>query len=184
MTVFPSVCIPAQLTMALLLSWLHFPVSGISFLGPCFSFLSRIPQDSCGFLFFPEEFFYRNLLLAGRRNPELLRNHRNTPEFLFPPTKTTVIWSETMASERRWKLVGSYHGLWWTDALDPAHRRNPDITGDAAMCWVEGIRPPQPERFHYFGGDFLYAYITRKINNKLNFYITLYYLSAHYTTLN
>jgi len=70
---------------------LHFPVSGISFLGPCFSFLSRIPQDSCGFLFFLEEFFYRNLLLAGLRNPELLRNLQNTPEFLFPPKKINVI---------------------------------------------------------------------------------------------
>ena len=51
---------------------LHFPVSGISFLGPCFSFLSRIPQDSCGFLFFPEEFFHRNLLLAGVRKLRFL----------------------------------------------------------------------------------------------------------------
>jgi hypothetical protein len=57
---------------------------------------------------------------------------------------------------------GSYHGLWWTDALDPVHLRDPDImgdtaTGDAAMYWVRGLRPPQPEKFHYFGGDFLYA---------------------------
>ena len=29
--------------------------------------------------------------------------------------------------------AGSYHGLWWTDALDPVHLRDPDITGDAAM---------------------------------------------------
>jgi hypothetical protein len=53
---------------------------GCIFLRSCFSFLPRIPQDSCWFL-------------------KLLRNHRNTPEFLFPPTKTTVIWRETMASE-------------------------------------------------------------------------------------
>ena len=60
---------------------------------------------------------------------------------------------ETMASSP----AGSYHGLWWTDALDPVHLRDPDITGDAAMYWVGGVRPPQPEKFHYFGGDFLYA---------------------------
>jgi hypothetical protein len=52
---------------------------------------ARIPPDSLGFLFFPEEFFYRNLLLAGAYSSELLRNHRNIPEFLFPPNKTTVI---------------------------------------------------------------------------------------------
>ena len=137
-------------------SRLHFPVSGISFLGPCFSFLSRIPQDSCGFLFFPEEFFYRNLLLTGLRNPELLRNHRNRNS-CSRQTKLQWFDRETMASERRWTLVGSYHGLWWMYALDPVHRRDPDTMGDAAMCWVEGIRPPQPERFHYFRGDFLYA---------------------------
>ena len=136
---------------------LHFPVSGMSISRTLFFIPARIPQDSLKFLFFPEEFFYRNLLLAGLRNPKLLRNLRNTPEFLFPPTKTTVIWHETMASERRWRRDGPYHGLWWTYALDPVYRRDPDITGDAAMCWVEGIRPPQPERFHYFGGDFLYA---------------------------
>jgi hypothetical protein len=36
---------------------------------------------------------------------------------------------ETMASSP----AGSYHGLWWTDALDPVHLHDPDITGDAAM---------------------------------------------------
>ena len=60
---------------------------------------------------------------------------------------------ETMASSP----AGSYHGLWWTDALDPVHLHDPDITGDAAMWSVGGIRPPQPEKCHYFGGDFLYA---------------------------
>jgi len=35
---------------------------------------------------------------------------------------------------------------WWTYALNPAHRRDPDTMGDAAMCWVEGIRPPQLEK--------------------------------------
>ena len=48
------------------------------FLGPCFSFLPGFLR----ILFFSEEFFYRNLLLAGLRNPELLLNLRNTPEFL------------------------------------------------------------------------------------------------------
>jgi len=48
-----------------------------------------------------------------------------------------------------------YHGLWWTYALDPAHRRDPDTMGDAAMCWVEGIRPPQPEQIHAYGTLFL-----------------------------
>jgi hypothetical protein len=70
---------------------LHFPVSGMSISRTLFFIPARIPPDSLGYLFFPEEFFYRNLLLAGLRNPELLRNHRNTPEFLFPPTKTTMI---------------------------------------------------------------------------------------------
>jgi len=70
---------------------LHIPVSGMSIFRTLFFIPARIPPDSLGFLFFPEELFYRNLLLAGLRNPELLRNHRNTPEFLFPPTKTTVI---------------------------------------------------------------------------------------------
>ena len=79
------------------------------FLGPCFSFLPRIPQDSCEFLFFPEEFFHRNLLLAGVRKFRFLAKltgilhssciflHltlipanssgilRIPPEFLFPP---------------------------------------------------------------------------------------------------
>ena len=83
------------------------------FLGPCFSFLPRIPQDSFGFLFFPEEFFHRNLLLAGVRkfrflamltgilhrflyipafdldSCKFLRNPLDSsgipPEFLFPP---------------------------------------------------------------------------------------------------
>ena len=58
-----------------------------------------------------------------------------------------------MASERRWRGDGPYHGLWLTYALDPVHRRDPDITGDAAMYWIEGVRPPQPEKFHYFRGD-------------------------------
>ena len=55
------------------------------------------------------------------------------------------------------QAVGTY-------ALDPVYRRVARDVRVTAMCWVEGIRPPQPERFHYFGGDFLYAYITRIIN--------------------
>ena len=39
-----------------------------------------------------------------------------------------------------------YLRLWSTYALDPAHRRDPDTMGDAAMCWVGGIRPPQQEK--------------------------------------
>ena len=50
--------------------------------------------------------------------------------------------------------VGPYHGLWWTDAHDPAHRRDPDIMGDAAICWVKGIRPPQPEQIDADGTTF------------------------------
>jgi hypothetical protein len=46
---------------------LHFPVSGISISRTLFFVPARIPQDSFGFLFFPEEFFHRNLLLAGVR---------------------------------------------------------------------------------------------------------------------
>jgi hypothetical protein len=50
-------------------SWtrLHFPVSGISISRTLIFIPARIPQDSFGFLFFPEEFFHRNLLLAGAR---------------------------------------------------------------------------------------------------------------------
>ncbi len=59
--------------------------------------------------------------------------------------------AETMALSR----AGPYHGLWWTDTLDPAHRRDPDTMGGAAMCGVGGVRPPQPERFHYNGTSFL-----------------------------
>ena len=40
--------------------------------------------------------------------------------------------------------VGLYHGLWWSYAHDPAHRRDHDTMGDAAICWVKGIWPPQP----------------------------------------
>jgi len=86
---------------------LHFPVSGISFLGPCFSFLSRIPQDSCGFLFFPEEFFYGNLILAGRRNPE-------SPEYsgiTVPANENYRDLNARPGSERRWRGDGPYHGL-------------------------------------------------------------------------
>jgi hypothetical protein len=36
---------------------LHFPVSGISISRTLFFVPARIPQDSFGFLFFPEEFF-------------------------------------------------------------------------------------------------------------------------------
>ena len=62
---------------------------------------------------------------------------------------------ETMAPSP----AGSYHGLWRTDALDPVHLRDPDITGDAAMYWVGGVRRPQPEKFPYFGGDFFVCII-------------------------
>ena len=93
---------------------LHFPVSGISISWSPFFIPARIPQDSSGsgFLFFPEEFFYRNLLLAGLRNPELLRNLRNTPEFPFPPKHNYSDWERPC----RWRGVGPYHGLWWTYA--------------------------------------------------------------------
>ena len=49
----------------------------------------------------------------------------------------------------------SYHGLWWTYALNPAHRCDPDTMGGAAMCWIKGIRPPQPEQIHADGTLFL-----------------------------
>jgi hypothetical protein len=42
--------------------------------------------------------------------------------------------------------VGVSHGLWGSYAHDPAYRRDPDTMGDAAMCWVEGIPPPQQEK--------------------------------------
>ena len=48
--------------------------------------------------------------------------------------------------------AGLYHGLWWTDALDPAYCRDPDTMGDAAMYWVEHrVRPPQPAQIHADG---------------------------------
>ena len=46
-------------------SRLPIPVSGISISRSLFFVPARIPQDSSGFLFFPEDFFHRNLLLAG-----------------------------------------------------------------------------------------------------------------------
>ena len=54
----------------------------------------------------------------------------------------------TSATNKRHGVAprGPYLRLWWTYALDPAHLRDPDTMGDAAMCWVEGIRPPQPEK--------------------------------------
>jgi len=34
--------------------------------------------------------------------------------------------------------------LWWSYALDPAYRRVTHGVRVTAMCWVVGIRPPQP----------------------------------------
>ena len=45
--------------MRYLLSRLHFPVSGMSISRTLFFIPARIPPDSLGFLFFPEEFFQR-----------------------------------------------------------------------------------------------------------------------------
>ena len=42
--------------------------------------------------------------------------------------------------------VGLYHWLWWSYAHDPAYRRDRDTMGDAAIYWVKGILPPQPEK--------------------------------------
>jgi len=36
----------------------------------------------------------------------------------------------------------------------PAHCRDPDTMGDAAICWVKGIRPPQPEKIDADGTTF------------------------------
>jgi hypothetical protein len=57
----------------------------------------------------------------------------------------------TMASSG----VGPYHGLWWTDALNPEHRHDPDTMGDTAMHWVGRVRPPSRRKFmlmvpHFF----------------------------------
>ena len=118
---------------------LHVPVSGISFLGPCFSFLSRIPQDSCGFLFFPEEFFHRNLLLAWVRKFRFLA-----------------------------KLTGILHRFLYIPAFDPDSciflRNPPDSSGipvPAKSClgpdwvaqlvlppWDVMIGPPHPLDTH------------------------------------
>ena len=34
--------------------------------------------------------------------------------------------------------------LWWTDAFDPAHCRVANGVRVTAICWVEGVCPPQP----------------------------------------
>ena len=52
-------------------SRLHFPVSGMSISRTLFFIPARIPPDSLGFLFFPEEFFHRNLLLIVRQEPRI-----------------------------------------------------------------------------------------------------------------
>ena len=54
--------------------------------------------------------------------------------------------------------VGLYHGLWWSYAHDPAHRRDRDTMGDAAICWVKGIRPPQPEKIDADGTTFFVTF--------------------------
>ena len=59
--------------------------------------------------------------------------------------------------------VGPYHGLWWSFALDPAHRRDPDIMGNAAMYWVKGIRPPQPEKIDADGTTFFRDFFSSMI---------------------
>ena len=51
--------------------------------------------------------------------------------------------------------VSPYHELWWADALDPAHRRDPDIMGDEAIRWVGHVRQPQPEKNHAGGTTFV-----------------------------
>jgi len=57
---------------------LHFPVSGMSISRTLFFIPARIPPDSLGFLFFPEEFFHRNLLLIVRQE---LRITPESPEY-------------------------------------------------------------------------------------------------------
>ena len=65
--------------------------------------------------------------------------------------------------------VGLYHGLWGSYAHDPAYRRDPDTMGDAAICWVKGILPPQPEKIDadgtLFFRDFFKWYYNRQLNN-------------------
>ena len=117
-------------------------------------------QDSSGFLWILVLSLSRNLLLAGVRKfwfsaclqifsqvpvnsciwPGFLQISPDSSRFPWIPVPAkTCLHKTTVISTKRpwlWSGVGLYHGLWWTDALDPAHRRDPDTMGDAAMCWV------------------------------------------------
>ena len=103
----------------------------------------------------------QELLLAGGFSSELLQNHRNSPEILFPPKIFAQNYRDFWfrPQDNGWSGLGIYHGLWWTDALDPAYRRDPDTIGDAAMCWVKRVPPPQPEQIHADGTLFLVRFV-------------------------
>jgi hypothetical protein len=48
--------------------------------------------------------------------------------------------------------------MWWSYALNPGDRRDPDTMRDVPMCWVKGIRPPQPEKFDADGTTFFVTF--------------------------
>jgi len=85
---------------------LHFPVSGMSISRTLFFIPARIPPDSLGFLFFPEEFFHRNLLLIVRQE---LRITPESPEYSGIPVPAKQNYRDLKRpwlSERRWRGVG------------------------------------------------------------------------------
>ena len=47
-------------------------------------------------------------------------------------------------SEKNVVLSANFIRLWWTDASDPAYCRAAHGVRVTAMCWVEGVCPPQP----------------------------------------
>jgi len=54
--------------------------------------------------------------------------------------------------------------LWWTYALDPAHRRVTCDVRVAAIYWVKGVRSPQPMIWAVASPTPLDAMVSLKIN--------------------
>ena len=83
--------------------------------------------------------------------------------FRFPTTRLRPIFAHDLflRTFHSIKRCQSIYGLWWTDTLDPAH-----IIGDTAMCWVKGIRLPQPEQIDTDGTTFFRDfYDNRQLND-------------------
>jgi len=73
-----SAIVMAALSIPVSATRLHFPVSGMTISRTLFFIPVRIPPDSLGFLFFPEDFFHRNLLLIVGQE---LRITPESPEY-------------------------------------------------------------------------------------------------------